>query len=417
MENKEIVKDEINLKEFIEVILKGKFLIVLITAVVTLAALGYALFLFNHSYESSSEIYFNPEVVLDATEESEAFFNSINKYSNMNINAYIEQIRSPEVINNVIVLLNLKDKEGQYINYESIRNSTTIANIENTKILNIKVSNSSPELTSKIANALAEEISRQSANNIETVKEALYMKIKTQLQIEEESLALISDKMKEYYDNSMSIVELQGEIDTLISKINGTKSSIIDFNNMISADRESLSVLLNETNIQDISNIETIKIDEDYNATLYKEFELGKISESELQSALMTVEITKLQSKLVQNISNLQVLEEGFDSLNDMLLLKQKELIDNEKTYNTLKSEFDRSTRVREQYKEFEKELEMFDNINSSNDVISVYSLAETPVSPVGRGRSIYVAIGIILGLVLGCGVVFFRYYWKNTTV
>ena len=146
---------EIDLREIFHV-LKKRFLIILLTALIFAAGSGvYSFFIADPVYESTSRLY----ILTQST--------SITSLADIQMGSslasdYIELIKSRPVVEEVIENLNL-DME-----YEDLLNELTVTNPTDTRILNISVQDTDAALATKAANEFSKVAKKQISDIMKT---------------------------------------------------------------------------------------------------------------------------------------------------------------------------------------------------------------------------------------------------------
>lgn len=166
-------EQEISLRELIEILLKNKKMIITITLASILLTALVSVFILKPSYEAEAklivaDIAANPSngnisVMLSdpkgdviGEEEIKEMIESVSNQSRLTLQGYMEQIKNPEIINNVIEELEL-EKKGYTLS--GLRGAITVENIEETNILSLKVKDADPKQAAEIANSIATHFS------------------------------------------------------------------------------------------------------------------------------------------------------------------------------------------------------------------------------------------------------------------
>ena len=142
---------EISLREIIEVLLKFKWLIALVTASAVLAASIAVLWVIEPKYQAEAKLIvsdFKPSTKVNTGD----LVGGLPIYPDFTIDSYREQLKNPEVINKVLTELKLRE-----LGYSasSLAGAVSVEAIKGTNLIKIKVTDRSPELAAQIANALA----------------------------------------------------------------------------------------------------------------------------------------------------------------------------------------------------------------------------------------------------------------------
>ncbi|QMV41725.1 Wzz/FepE/Etk N-terminal domain-containing protein [Cohnella cholangitidis] len=173
---------EISLREIIEIILKGKWIVISVTLVAILLSGIFSFFVLPPTYESNSLVR-----IATANEEGA---------EQLDISTFIESVKSDTAINRLIEKLQL-DQSKYTIG--SIRSLIHLEALKDINVMKIKVKGKDSLLITNIANLLAYEL----ANRIEIT------------------------------DRSKSIVEFQSKLKELTDEIISTKSQLTEAQNQL----------------------------------------------------------------------------------------------------------------------------------------------------------------------------------------
>ncbi|MEG6570856.1 YveK family protein, partial [Thermoanaerobacterium thermosaccharolyticum] len=189
------MEEEISLRELLEIIWKGRKLIVSVTIISVLIAGILSFFVIKPTYEASTTLsvsdvtpqtgFFgsNTTVVLPnqntndgsmiqsdtADKDLSYLLSSILKYQDMTVNTYKEEVKNPQVLLDTIKQLKLDPKKYTLDNF---KNEIDVQAIDNTNLITITVKESDPELAAKIADTIASNFKSYiiSKNNRQTDK-------------------------------------------------------------------------------------------------------------------------------------------------------------------------------------------------------------------------------------------------------
>jgi succinoglycan biosynthesis transport protein ExoP len=133
--------DEISLREIIETVWDGRWIIASITAVAVLLSGIYSFFVLDPVYEVTTTVMVNSQV--DGEKPI------------ANLSPFAEQVKSDFVIGKIVKKLELDAKE---ISVNSIRNSINVEAIKDSNLVRITVTGKDPKAITNIANAVALEL-------------------------------------------------------------------------------------------------------------------------------------------------------------------------------------------------------------------------------------------------------------------
>jgi chain length determinant protein (polysaccharide antigen chain regulator) len=188
-----VMEETISLRELIEIILKGKWLITIITTVAVLISALASFLWIDPVYSAKATVSVNNGLVPGKQpEETDSYFNEIITPA-----AYIERVKSPQVIEAAIK----KSKLEQY-NIGQVQSNLTVENVQNTNVVNITLKGKNPSDAKKMLDSI-----------LLAVKESLFMEIQkrikedsdhfaTQAKVEKEKLERL---LKEYRQKAQAL--------------------------------------------------------------------------------------------------------------------------------------------------------------------------------------------------------------------
>ncbi len=406
---------EITLKELIQILLDQKWLIVGITAITLILAGIYSFVIVEPSYESKAVLNASPigsESVINNNIES--IVNDTGLYPVSTVETYMEQLKSPQLLTRVISGLNLQDSSGNRLNINALQSMINISNVENTNLLELRVTGKNPDKVKIIANELAKDFIDYIDESGQNQSQITAGKIEAQLVLEESNLAEKSQELAQFVVDSVSIDELKSEIGSLISQITSIKELLNNLEVAIVAAEDKLAMLappqLSDTGYV----IDSLQLGS--NGKLIGEsIELVDANDSELASSLITIEYINVQNGYITNTSTYDANKDQLKILEEELIAKQALLVEEEYKYDQLNREVQLAKQTYTAYQERYQDaiVAAAAEIGSNNIVIS--SEAVVPERPTGPNKLLNMAVGIVLGGMLGIFVAFFRAYWKNS--
>ncbi len=419
--------EEISLRELIEILLKKKILIIAITTIAIIAAGVFSFFVLDPVYQAKT-ILMASGMNVKTTSSTEAkgiddLLDNISKYPQMSIEAYKEQIRNPQILDQVIYELNLADRE---VNRVALKNMIELSTIKDTNLITITIQNKDRLLATSIANTLAKRFTVHISELAKTQAEKSSNYVKTQMEIEKEKLDEVLVEYKEYLSQPQGIDELKNEIASKTSLITEYKAGLITLEvelkkviASLASNKKALDELndkiilkksiLDDTLISDIAKeklsggidaLSNITVESEEKNEVYQLLKSTIILEEAQQTSLKTEKAAK---------------EKAINEISEELEELQAKLADKQYEDNIIKQKvsFAQST-----YESFFKKYEET-RILKSSDIgeasIIIVSPAVEPLNPVGPNKKLNVAIAAVLGLMIGVFLAFFTEYWKSS--
>ncbi|BEP30373.1 GumC family protein [Helicovermis profundi] len=438
--------DEISLKELIETIIKGKKTIIVITSIVLILASIYTFAIQKPVYESKT-VLLASNVASKVTKENitdiTSYINNLSIQNSNTLETYKQQIKSPNVFENVIKTLKL-DKEKYTV--DSLSNIVRVNLIKDTNLIEISAKTTSANLSEQIANATSDSFINF-INNINEKKvnqsvEFLKVKIEEQdaklktamskyeqflkdngsitslknaqanLYIDQKNIKTKFDNLESNYqddilNNEINVKKSENKLESYKSVISSVDKTLKTNESIVNNDllRESLSE--NGLSLKDLSGINLVT--ESYNANylaLTSQENQEKIKlKSFLEEKNLIIEKYKKEKTLLKN--KLDALDKEINANEVKLseLMHTNDLLNNEitnakKTYELLLNKYD--------------EIKITESVKAGEVNIIVNSKAYTPNHPISPNKKLNLAIAFVLGLMISVFIVFFMAMWKS---
>lgn len=412
------MNEEITLRELIEMILKRKWLICIITAAAILLSGIYSFFILKPTYSASATLLANPieNKQTGITAGINEMVDSLAVFPDMTIDTYKEQVINSTVLTNTINELNLTNDSGEAIQWSTLAQKLSVEKVGNTNLLKITVKDKDPEMAAKIANSVADKFIKYVSDNTRKFGEQATAVIEEQLKNEESKLEEEAKKLKEYLANSQNIDQLKLEVQSLYNKIDSYNMQLIDTEKQIQSDTDALKVLLGGKDTFSDVNLDDIKLNVPFdNSNSNQDLEISVKSGNELQDALVTIKATEIETRLVQNNAEKSSLEAKIKELEDRLKETQSLLAEEEYKYNAILRNYDLAEQTYNAYLDRHKEAVLAATSNIGESAIIVSAPATVPIVPSNHGKLFYLVIGTFIGLIFGVFVAFVVGYWKET--
>lgn len=430
---------DINLRGLIEIIFKGKIIIAVITAITILLSGIASTLLAKPLYSASAVLLTNPiEKNQNAmTDEVNNLIESMGQYPEMTVETYKQQFINPIVLGNTISKLKLVDKKGNPMDKNVLANNITVSIEGNTDLLKVEVKDSDPNIAVSIANALSEEFINFISDNSKALGEQATSIIEDQIKSEKEKLEEQAKNIQDYLRNSPDIDQMKSEIDMLNDQLVSYKSDMYDVEKQISSDKDTLETFKrgqgNSSNLESDIKInipidadnhnDTNKINENKTDKSNQTNDVNQASSqvvldisdnNNLQSALLTMKITEVETRLIQKIAEQKALQTEITDMESELEKKKSSLVEEEYKYNTIKRNYDLAEQTYNAYLDRHKGAIITAASNIGNSAIIISSPADISlINTSGYGKGFYLVAGAVLGFMIGIFVVIFIAYWK----
>lgn len=420
MENNE----EISLREIIEILWGGKWIIAVVTAFFMVASGILSFFVLDPEYEAKSTLMVQnidskPTPKGNSVEEMLA---SLAEYPSLTIDTYQVQISSQVIMRKVVKELELDSKYG--ITWRDLKTIVSVNVPKNTNLMEITVKHSDPQLAASIVNAVARHFSQfvteQSKKQIS--KSVVY--IEEQLKQEEQNFKEIEQEWKEFLKQPSGVDELQQEIAAKLARLTLFKTELLENQVMI----DGLTAAYNQAN-QQLSKMEkTIAVESSLadhpllseaakSGQSLKDLAALKIEAEEINPAYAALEQNKndLYIRMQQEQARYSSIQKQVTTLQKDLENLQVQLVEKQLEYDRLNQKL---TNARDTYKAFVdklNEVRLATSVNVGEKNVMVVTEAEAPVMPVGPKKLLNILIAAVLGGMLSVFFVFFKEYWRNS--
>lgn len=420
------MEEEISLRELIEIMINGKWVIATITIIAMLVSGILSFFVISPAYEARSTLMVSPMAQKDqlATKDSayDTLLTYLSQYPQMSLETYRVQVTNPHILNQVISELKL-DREKYNLN--TLREAVNVEAIKDTNLIRISVKDKDPEMAARIANTLAPKFVDYLS---ETIKEQMSKSanyLQHQMIEEEKNLDAVTEQLQNYLAKPQSVQELQKDIDAKLELITEFKTHLVE----LDVDEKSTKAALESAKKQlakesRFLDVQKSIIDDPVMAGLVAEkggsisntpgltMKSQEINENYItlnhKVAELEVILSGINSKKAAISSNIQKTQGELEKLQALFAKKQTE-------YNRLQQQY---TIAQDTYNTFlqkyqETRITTSGKIGDAN--IMVVSPAIIPDRPVSPRKALNIAIAMVLGLMVGVFTVFFLDYWKKS--
>ena len=388
--------EEIELRELIEILIRGKKTIAIITLVAILIATVFSFVILKPTYEAKM-VLMTSNLGSNANNRNldpsnvEDMLDIMSQFPNLNLETYREQIKSPEVLSKTIEDLNLQDK----YTITGLGNRIQLETIKDTQMITIKMEDSDPEEAAAIVNKLGENFIAFVTDKAKENATKTFAYVESQMDVEKEKYEESLLELKELLSQPRGAQELELELTSSFEQITLYKSSLND----LEIKRDALDKAIGESNSYSSNRGSMIvkpNIGENFNISFD---DTNKVLAVDLAETEGRIESTNGQiGNLQAHIEEIQVEYQDKKYQEDMT--RQKVNIAKD-TYEAFVAKYE--------------ELKVAETAKIGELSISVVSSAYPPTNPIGPRKALNLAIAAVLGLMIGVFVVFFRAYWDES--
>ena len=412
----EIQEEEIDLREYINVLLKRKSIIIIIflIAVITAALVSY--FYLKPVYEASTILMISkPKYQVELEPKIQTQFTP-----EVSLATYESLIKDRKIEEEVIKKLNL-DQPPYELTPDSLQGMITIESLKNTNLIKMNLQAGEPKLAKDIANVWAALFVEKNKDlNLQESKEAQGF-IEEQLKISDQNLSKIEEENREFNEtNNIEIMdnEIKGktaealnydlrlaDIKLSLQKEKARKEQVvIALNKQDKVLKLSKSITEDQFFHQLMSNITNANFS-DINLTYISE-ETNPIYYNLVQQLISTdISINSLQAEEKQ-------LKENIDNYWERIENLKQELAQEKLTQSRLEREYDTAKGVYSVLSQKNEEVKIA--VATESGLVKIASLAYEPRAPIKPNKKLNILIAGVLGLFVGIFVAFFLEFWQK---
>jgi len=401
-------EEEIDLREYINVLLKRKGIIILIFLIAVITAALVSFFYLKPVYEANVVIAVSkPKIINSLIDEI-----SIEDYKNL--------IKDVEIEEELMSKLNL-DKPPTEVPPYDLERMITIEIPKDTNLIKINLQAENPKLTKDIINTWATLfVEKNKKLYFDEVKKAK-TDVEEKLKLAEKDFFEIEEKMIEFNETGY-VKTIEDEIEYKATKILSFKSRLIDIQLSLekeSAEKEQVSAALIE---QDkILKLNKSIVDDQFFQQL-----ISNITDANLKIANLTYVsevINPIYYNLVQQLisTNISInsliaeenqLEKNINNFNVSIEDLKKELTEKKLILSQLDREYSAKEKLYNNFYKQAEEIRLTETAEA--DLLKIASLAYEPKYPIKPNKKLNIIIAGVLGLFVGIFVAFFLEFWQK---
>lgn len=425
--------DEIDLRDYINVIIKRKRIIITVFVVSVISSLIVSLFS-KKMYQASVSIMITPSKIQSAlsptqvsldVEKIEATGAYITPKPAISLATHKLLLKSDAVLKRVIIRLDLRSKSGRQLGSEDVSQKFTIRETKETRetnILQLEVRDEVAKKAMEIANAWAQEYTAYSQELILGEVKGAGDFITDQFSIAQKNLMERESKVKDFKDK-YKLDLMRAELDIKKANLNGYKKELIDLEVALKTKQDALRQFKKEIAKQDKFIIVSKAITDD---ALWQETMRQKgtstLDKKKLSSEQLNPIYQDLETRIVNAEIEINTLTPRFEYLSKSIALNELEINELEKTINQKEFDLVQLDRQVEIYKR------TYDNLSRKIEEariakaaqlgeVRIVSPAAEPQYPTSNKLGLSIMASAVLSLILGTLLVFFMEYWQKTKV
>lgn len=414
--------DELNLREIIEVAIKGKRIISVITVVCMVLSIIISLFILKPVYEAQTMLMISPILNAELQNKDNNTFSdlvgTLSQYPQMTVDTYREQVKAPVILQYIREQKYNKDKS-----LKSIADMISVNAIKNTNLINISVKSNNAEEAAAIANLVSKKFTEFVSETNKKQAENSAKFIKDQMNKEEYNLNEASEKLKDFLSKPRGPEELKLELESKLQQLTEFKTKITQMKIDEEATRASLlhgKELLKNTPVKLVTNKSVINdellsdiIKENTNLST-KALANIKLSDEEINIIYTTLSnvVNELEIQFATFTSQRKNMEQQIETRQSEIEVLQAELAQKQQEFDIINHEVELIKQTYDAYQQKYKESMIKQSAEIGKSSIVVVSEAIPPLLPIGPRKVFNLALSVAIGLAIGFVVVFLKEYF-----
>ena len=425
-----IHEEEIDLREYINVLLKRKGIIILIFLIAVITAAIASYFVLKPVYEANVVIAVSkPKIENLLVDEI-----SLEEYKNLIKNIKIENLLVDEIsleeYKNLIKNIEIEEELIQKLNLDKpplkltpydLEQMLTIELPKDTNLIKMNLQASNSKLTKDIINTWAALfVEKNKRLYFDEVKKAK-INVEDRLKHAEKDFFEIEEKVIKFNETD-NVKTIEDEIEYKTTKILGFKSRLIDIQLSLEKEKAKKEQIVKAINEQEkILKLNKSIVDDQFFQQL-----ISNITDDNLEIANLTYvsEVTNpiyynLAQQLIStdiSINSLMAEENQLKkNINDFNLSSEalkEELTEKKLILSQLNREYSAKEKVYNNFYERAEEIRLTETAEA--DLLKITSLAYEPKAPIKPNRKLNILIAGVLGLFVGIFVAFFLESWQK---
>ncbi|RLE06809.1 hypothetical protein DRJ00_09140 [Candidatus Aerophobetes bacterium] len=417
MDKERINEEEIDLRDYLEVIVRRKWIIIGVTLAAVIGAGMVSFFVLRPVYQATSILMVSkPKYQVELEPKIQTFIPS----TELSLETYGNLIKSGNIEQKVIEKLSLNQPPNE-LTVEDLDKMLSVEIIKNTNLIKMSLEDNSPRRAMEIVNTWTNLFVKENEGLLlKEVREAQAF-VKRELEASRQELFKAEEKMREFNERN-KIDVLEKEIREILNKMVNYESRLADVKMSIKKEearieqinailkKEERFLKLTKSIIEDPflhQLMDRIGRDEDVLNLRFTSEELNPVYDNlaqELASSMISLHSLKTEkSELEKNIANFK---KNLEAL-------KKELAQEKLTQSRLERVVEIARQTFGVLSQKAEEIKI--SLGATSNTVKVVSLATEPRSPIKPRKGQNILISGVLGLFVGVLVAFFVEYWEES--
>ena len=417
MDKERINEEEIDLRDYLEVIVRRKWIIIGVTLAAVIGAGIVSFFVLKPVYQATSILMVSkPKYQVELEPKIQTFIPS----TELSLETYGNLIKSGNIEQKVIEKLSLNQPPNE-LTVEDLDKMLSVEIIKNTNLIKMSLEDNSPRRAMEIVNTWTNLFVKENEGLLlKEVREAQAF-VKRELEASRQELFKAEEKMREFNERN-KIDVLEKEIREILNKMVGYESRLADV---------KMSIKKEEARIEQINAIlkkeeRFLKLSKSIIEDPFLHQLMGRIGRDEdvLNLRFTSEELNPVYDNLAQGLASSMIslhslktekseLEKNIANFKKHLEALKKELAQEKLTQSRLERVVEIARQTFGVLSQKAEEIKI--SLGATSNTVKVVSLATEPRSPIKPRKGQNILISGVLGLFVGVLVAFFVEYWEES--
>ncbi len=396
--------DTIDLRQYVGILRKWRWVVVLITSMSVLTAGVVSFFVLPPVYETKVTMLVSQPATQRTTREEtgvEAVASAVSRLPEMTLNTYVGQVLSPYFLDQVAAAMKF---DRNVLGAKELASMVEARVIKDTNLIEVKVTNTDRALAAEIANTLSRQFLEFISKNSQDQMGKSVKFLEEQMALVKKDLDAANIRMKKMKSESSAIEMLQNEVDTRFQMLAKLREQLMNAEAeqaLVSAGLEKAREILAAFREQKENQLNGIPMTDDNSA---------KVRLAQLESTVDAKEV-----EFAEKSARVAALEARVGELMAEAEKYQNQLVDRKTQYEQMEKQVSQIEETHRVLSDRILQAQMARSLNLGEANISVVSPALIPTTPVKPNKKLNMAVAGVLGAFLAIGLVFVLEYLDNT--
>jgi len=417
--------ENISLRDIIETLFRGKWLIAAVTVICMVISIISSFFIIERKYEAQTMLMISPvstdEVNTSDVNGIKKLVGALSEYPQMSVDTYREQIKAPVILDYIRDEMQFKDSD-----LNDIANKISVNAVKNTNLITVTVKDAIPSNAAKIANLVSNKFTSFVSETNQKQAESSAAFIKKQMENEKTNLDKALIELKNFISQPRGPEELRQELDSKLKQLTEFKTEISQIEVEESSTRSALTrgkdilsktpqtLKTNKTLLSDAILADVIK---DKTGAETSDIAGLKLTDEQINGIYtsLSTKVDELDVHLSALVAKKQSMESEIANRQKEIEVLQSELAEKQQKFDILNHDVELIKQAYDAYQQKYKEAMIKQSADIGKSSIVVISEAVVPDIPVEPNKKLNLMIATVFGLMFGAFVTFALEYWNNS--